>query len=78
LAYAPHCFSSAVLLAASLHLGASLPNCSLVEIDRNPNPLLSDLLREPLVIRDGYVEVPSRPGLGIELVPAAIEKYRVS
>jgi L-alanine-DL-glutamate epimerase-like enolase superfamily enzyme len=78
LAYAPHCFSSAVLLVASLHLGASLPNCSLVEIDRNPNLLRSDLLREPLVIRDGYVEVPSGPGLGIELNLATVERYRVS
>jgi L-alanine-DL-glutamate epimerase-like enolase superfamily enzyme len=78
LAYAPHCFSSAVLLVASLHLGASLPNCSLVEIDRNPNALRSDLLREPVVVRDGYVEVPSGPGLGIELDPATVERYRVS
>jgi L-alanine-DL-glutamate epimerase-like enolase superfamily enzyme len=77
-AYAPHCFSSAVLLVASLHLGASFPNCSLVEIDRNPNALRTDLLREPLVIRDGIVEAPSGPGLGIELNPATVEKYRVT
>jgi L-alanine-DL-glutamate epimerase-like enolase superfamily enzyme len=77
LAFAPHCFSSAVLLAASLHLAASLPNCSLIEIDRNPNPLRDRLLREPLVVRDGYVDVPAGPGLGIELDPDAIERYRV-
>jgi L-alanine-DL-glutamate epimerase-like enolase superfamily enzyme len=78
LAYAPHCFSSAVLLAASLHLAASLSNCSLIEIDRNPNALRTDLLREPIVIRDGFVDVPSGPGLGIELIPDVVERYRVS
>jgi L-alanine-DL-glutamate epimerase-like enolase superfamily enzyme len=77
LPYAPHCFSSAVLLVASLHLAASLPNCSLIEIDRNPHPLRDDLLRDPVVIRDGHVHVPSGPGLGIELDPATVERYRV-
>jgi L-alanine-DL-glutamate epimerase-like enolase superfamily enzyme len=76
LAFAPHCFSSAVLLAASLHLAASLPNCTLIEIDRNPNPLRDDLLREPIVVREGFVQVPEGPGLGIELDPDVIETYR--
>lgn len=77
LAYAPHCFSSAILLVASLHLGASLPNCSLIEVDRNPNALRDDLLREPVVVRDGYADVPRGPGLGIELDLETVEKYRV-
>jgi L-alanine-DL-glutamate epimerase-like enolase superfamily enzyme len=76
LAFAPHAFSSSVLLAASLHLAASLPNCTLIEIDRNPNPLRDQLLRQPIVVRDGMVHVPDGPGLGIELVPDVIEKYR--
>ena len=27
--------------------------------------------------KDGWVEIPDGPGLGIELDPAAIERYRV-
>jgi D-galactarolactone cycloisomerase len=76
LAFAPHCFSSAVLLAASLHLAASLPNCTLIEIDRNPNPLRDQLLRQPIVVRDGMIQVPEGPGLGIELDRDVIETYR--
>jgi L-alanine-DL-glutamate epimerase-like enolase superfamily enzyme len=78
LGYAPHCFSTAILLAASLHLAASLPNCSPIEIDRNPNALRDDLLREPLTIQGGYAYVPNEPGLGIELKREIVERYRVS
>lgn len=76
LAFAPHCFSSAVLLAASLHLAASLPNCTMIEIDRNPNPLRDQLLRQAIVVRDGMIQVPEGPGLGIELDRDVIETYR--
>ncbi|MCZ2153502.1 MAG: hypothetical protein LC114_06315 [Bryobacterales bacterium] len=37
-----------------------------------------DLLKEPLRIVDGYVDVPEGPGLGIELDLSALEHYRVS
>jgi L-alanine-DL-glutamate epimerase-like enolase superfamily enzyme len=76
LPYAPHCFSSALLLIASVHLVAALPNASLIEIDRNPHPLREELLQEPLIIRDGYVEAPKGPGLGVELRTATVERYR--
>ena len=35
------------------------------------------LTKEPLAIRGGLVRVPERPGLGIELDRAAVERYRV-
>jgi L-alanine-DL-glutamate epimerase-like enolase superfamily enzyme len=74
---APHAFAGAVLLAASLHFLAAIPNGLELEFDQNPNGLRDDLLKEPLAIdRDGMVAVPTRPGLGIELDPAAIARYR--
>ncbi len=36
-----------------------------------------DLLVNPIVIRDGYAEVPDAPGLGVELDEVALEKYKV-
>jgi len=36
-----------------------------------------DLVVEPIKIRDGYIEVSEKPGLGIELDEKAIEKYTV-
>src|SRR5438132_7461059 len=75
---APHAFAGAVLLVASLHFAAAIPNGLLLEWDQNPNALRDDLLKEPLRLEpDGTVKLPERPGLGIELDRAAIERYRV-
>jgi L-alanine-DL-glutamate epimerase-like enolase superfamily enzyme len=75
---APHAFAGAVLLVASLHFAAAIPNGLLLEWDQNPNALRDDLLKEPLRLEpDGTVKLPERPGLGIELDHAAVERYRV-
>jgi L-alanine-DL-glutamate epimerase-like enolase superfamily enzyme len=74
---APHAFASAVTLAVTLHFAASIPNGLIVELDQNPNGLRDDLLKEPIAIdSDGMIRLPERPGLGIELDPAAVERYR--
>lgn len=74
----PHVFSSAVALAANMHLIASLPNASWLEFDQNTNPLRSELLETPIALEpDGFVRLPDGPGLGIALNPAVIEQYRV-
>jgi len=74
---APHAFAGAVLLAASLHFIASIPNGLVLEFDQNPNGLRDELLTEPIrVDNDGMITLTGRPGLGIELDPKAIERYR--
>jgi D-galactarolactone cycloisomerase len=77
--YAPHMFGTAVGQAASLHLLASTPNGLFMEVDANPNPLRTDLLRKaPFELREGqFVPVGDRPGLGIELDEAALAEYEV-
>src|SRR5216683_1649323 len=61
---APHAFAGAVLLVASLHFAAAIPNGLLLEWDQNPNPLRDELLKEPLRLEsDGTVRPPERPGL---------------
>jgi D-galactarolactone cycloisomerase len=76
---APHAFAGAVLLVASLHFAASIPNALGLEFDQNPNGLRDELLKEKLAIEgDGTVRLPQRPGLGVELDPAAVERYRVA
>ena len=48
---APHAFAGAVLLMASLHFAASIPNGLVLEWDQNPNALRDELLKEPLEAR---------------------------
>jgi len=75
---APHAFAGAVLLVASLHFAAAIPNGLVLEWDQNPNAIRDELLKEPLRLEsDGTVKVPERPGLGIELDRGAVERYRV-
>jgi D-arabinonate dehydratase len=75
---APHAFAGAVLLVASLHFAAAVPNALLLEWDQNPIALRDELLKEPLRLEsDGTVKPPERPGLGIELDRAAVERYRI-
>ena len=74
---APHAFAGAVLLVASLHYAAAIPNALALEWDQNPNGLRDELLKEPLTLEpDGTVKLPERPGLGIDLDRGAIERYR--
>jgi L-alanine-DL-glutamate epimerase-like enolase superfamily enzyme len=74
----PHVFSSAVSSIANMHFVASIPNGGLLEFDQNPNPLRSELFEEPIDIdRDGKVRLPARPGLGVRLNQATVDRYRV-
>lgn len=74
----PHSFSSAIALMSNLHFSASIPNSMFQEFDRNYNPLREELLTEPVRInKDGYIDLPDKPGLGVELNEATVKKYRV-
>jgi L-rhamnonate dehydratase len=74
----PHAFKTGILLAACLHLIAALPSTELLEFSLADSPIRTDLLVEPFVPRNGYVEVPNKPGLGIEVNPEVIARYRVA
>jgi D-galactarolactone cycloisomerase len=84
--FSPHVWGGAVGVAAAVHLLASLPDYPhsdhspyprLLEYDVGANPLRDELLTEPLRAVEGYVAVPDKPGLGIELDPDAVRRYRV-
>ena len=75
----PHCFSTGINLAASLHwMAACGPENALVEYCLRPSPLMRKLVRNLPPLIDGRVPVPQGPGLGIELDERVIAEYRVS
>jgi L-alanine-DL-glutamate epimerase-like enolase superfamily enzyme len=61
----------------AIHLLASIPNGLYVEIFPNParDPMWFDLPVCSPQIKDGYMEVPQAPGLGIELRPDIVNRY---
>ncbi len=73
-----HTWGDAVALTASLHLAAALKNSSVMELDCTENPLRSELLKEPLEARSGFMFPPQGAGLGIELDPRALERFAFS
>ena len=73
----PHCFSTGINLAASLHWAASLEGGDLVEYCLRPSPLMRKLVSNLPPLVDGHVPVPSGPGLGIELDEDIIAEFRV-
>ncbi len=42
------------------------------------HPLMAELVRVPLVVdRTGHIQLSERPGLGLELDPDVVKRYRV-
>jgi L-alanine-DL-glutamate epimerase-like enolase superfamily enzyme len=62
---APHLWAGAPAFAAGLHVAAASPAGFIVEYSLGANPLLHDLVEESFPVRDGIIEIPDRPGLGI-------------
>lgn len=74
----PHCFSTGINLAASLHWMASYGPGDLVEYCLSRSPLMRKLVRDIPKIAEGRVPVPQGPGLGVELDEDVIREFRVS
>jgi L-alanine-DL-glutamate epimerase-like enolase superfamily enzyme len=74
----PHCYAWKVGVAAAAHVAAVTPNMPYIEMPSpDPySPLVSELLEPDPVPRNGFLEVPQRPGLGYELNEKTVEKYR--
>lgn len=73
LSVAPHSFYFGPGLAATLHLIASTPGCLFVEFPTGE--LETPLLTNPIQAKDGHVQVPAGPGLGVELNKEAFTRY---
>jgi galactonate dehydratase len=81
IAVAPHHDGGPVGTAAALHLAASLPNFFVQHIpqpdDDRDRKMRSELVREPVEsVKDGFLKLPSAPGLGITVNVDALKRYR--
>jgi len=65
--FAPHNPSGPVACAASLQLAASTTNFSILEIMYSDVPWRKDVTNEALHYEDGYIDIPDKPGLGVEI-----------
>lgn len=72
---APHLYGGAVAFAATLQLAACTPGVTMIEYDVRHNPLRDPLLIDPPVPREGRLELPTGPGLGIDLDLEAVRAH---
>lgn len=67
-AVAPHCPLGPISLAAGLQVDAAIPNF----LAQEQVHLGEGYLKEPFQVVDGYIPLPDKPGLGIELDDEAV------
>ncbi len=72
---APHCWGSAISFMAGVHLAFASPSAVMIEFSLGGNPLMYQLCNEPPDVKDGTVNAPVRPGLGLTLNWDFVEQY---
>jgi L-alanine-DL-glutamate epimerase-like enolase superfamily enzyme len=77
----PHCWKSAIGIAASAHLAAIAPTCSHIEFlppSLADSRLRRELVTEELPVVDGIIPLPDKPGLGITVNEEALKAFKVA
>lgn len=65
---APHNPMSPLAAAVNVHFAASTPNFHILEYHAPDTGASKDVLKEPLMVKkDGYIDIPNKPGWGVEL-----------
>lgn len=80
----PHCWAGAIVIAASLQLNSLLaPHFQgfangdepMMEFDTYENPFREEIVTKKFELKNGYFDVPTGPGLGIEINEEVVRKY---
>ncbi|MYD09443.1 MAG: mandelate racemase/muconate lactonizing enzyme family protein [Chloroflexi bacterium] len=79
----PHSWGTGIAFAAGLHLVSTLDplpgrlrmSAAMLEMDRSENALRDTLTRPQFKQVDGYVSVPTAPGLGVDVDPVQLARY---
>ena len=71
----PHNPMGPIATAINVHFAASTPNFVALEYHPDDQPPRRDMVNEPLVLKDGYLQIPTTPGLGIDLNEAAVTMH---
>ncbi len=73
--YIGHGWNTALGVAADLQLASACPDTDLVEFIGG-SPYVDGILRQPFTLdAEGYLNIPDRPGLGVELEPDKVARY---
>ena len=81
----PHCWGADIVIAATVQTLALVPDphfglptdTPYLELDQSENPWREGLAKGQIEVKNGYVTVPRKPGLGIEVDEKLVRKYAV-
>jgi len=75
-AVSPHNYNSTTLaLAATVQVAATIPNFLITEYFFSFAQTGDAISVNPFKVEDGYIKIPSGPGLGLEIDEEALAKY---
>ena len=74
-----HGFTTYINVAAALHFLNAIPNSFIMEfVAEEQTTLRDELTRQRFVAHDGFVDIPTEPGLGMDLNEDALNAYAVT
>ncbi|NRF38292.1 mandelate racemase/muconate lactonizing enzyme family protein [Pedobacter foliorum] len=62
---APHCWGSAFSFMAGLNVAFASAAATIIEFSLGGNPMMYDLVKEQIEVKDGVIGAPTAPGLGL-------------
>ena len=72
----PHNYNSTTIgLAATVQVSACIPNFLITEYFVNFEDRAQEVAVQPFEVKDGYIQLPEGPGLGLELRQEVLETY---
>jgi galactonate dehydratase len=71
----PHNWHGGLTTMANAALVAAIPNRLVLELNQSYNPLKEQIFKEPLVVKKGYMDLPDKPGYGVELIDDVEKKF---
>ena len=80
LQFSPYTWTNGMGFAANIQIMASVPNCPYCEFPYEPPSWIPEardfMLTEPFMIdKEGFINLPDKPGLGVELDMDKVKAY---
>jgi galactonate dehydratase len=72
---APHNPMGPLATVINVHFAASTPNFLILEYHPDDDSPRKDIIRDPMLVKDGYLPIPDKPGWGYEMNEEAFKHY---
>jgi galactonate dehydratase len=71
----PHNWHGGLTTMANAALVAAIPNRLVLELNQTYNPFKEEIFKDPLVVKNGHMDLPNKPGFGMEIKPGLSERF---